>query len=107
MRDIESTLRSLGITRLYKGYKQLHYAINIVVSNNDDQKLVIRHIFEEVAALTNCKWNAIERNIRTLSAHAWKINPSFLSEMAGHPLSSAPSASELIEIISTYVSAEI
>lgn len=103
MRDIQSTLRSLGITRLYKGYNQLYHAISIAVSNNDGQKLSMRYFLDAAASHTNSNRKAVERNFRTLAARAWKINPSLLSEMAGHPLSSAPSSSDLIESISVYV----
>lgn len=102
MRDIQNTMRSLGITRCYTGYKQLHYAINLSVSNRTS-KLTLRHLYTETAAYYGCKWTSVERNIRTLAARAWRINPALLSEMSGYPLTSAPSASELIELISAYV----
>lgn len=103
MRDIQSTMRSLGITRRYTGCKQLHYAINLSISNKNTTWLTLRYLYTETAAYYNCKWTAVERNIRTLAARAWKINPALLSEMSGYTLTSAPSASELIELISAYV----
>lgn len=106
MRDIQNTLRSLGITKLYKGYDQLYHAISISISNGDGQKLTTHYLLEEAASHTNSNWKAVERNFRTLSARAWKINPSLLSKIVGHPLSSAPPSSDLIESISAYVLTE-
>lgn len=106
MRDIQSTLRSLGITKCYKGYKQMYYALCLSTANKEKAGLTMRYLYTETAMYYNCKWTAVERNIRTLAARAWKVNPAFLSEMSGCPLKSAPSASDLIELISNYVLAD-
>lgn len=45
----------------------------------------------------------MERNIRTAVARAWKINRPLLVEMAGYPLTCLPSASEFIEILTSYI----
>ena len=57
----------------------------------------------ETASHFNCNWTAVERNIRTTVARAWKVNCPLLSEMAGYPLACVPTASEFIEILASYI----
>ena len=55
------------------------------------------------AAHFGCKWTVVERNIRTVVARAWQVNSDLLIRMAGYPLDGAPTASEFIEIVSSYI----
>ena len=57
----------------------------------------------ETAAHFDCKWTAVERNIRTAVSRAWKINRPLLCDMAGYPLACTPAASEFIEIAASYI----
>ena len=45
----------------------------------------------------------VERNLRTVVSRAWQVNPDLLCRMAGYPLTAAPTASEFIEIIASYI----
>ena len=100
---IQEILRSFGITPRYKGYKHITYAIYLAVTENDRLEAVTKEIYMETAAHFGCSWTAVERNIRTSVARAWKINPRLLSQMAGYPLAVSPTASEFIEIVSSYL----
>lgn len=100
---IQDTLRSLGITRCYRGFKQTSYAIYLAVSDDSRLESVTKCIYMETATHFHCKWNAVERNIRTVAARACQFNPGLLSQMAGYPLTGTPSASEFIEIIASYI----
>ena len=84
MTTILETLRPFGITRCYKGFPLTVYAIHLAV-----------HF--------GCKWTAVERNLRTVVSRAWQVNPDLLCRMAGYPLTAAPTASEFIEIIASYI----
>lgn len=100
---IQDTLRSLGITRCYRGFNQTTYAIYLAVTDDSRLELVTKCIYMETATHFHCKWNAVERNIRTVAARAWQFNPGLLSRMAGYPLTGTPSASQFIEIIVSFI----
>ena len=90
MTEILNVLHSFGITRCYKGFKHTAFAIYLAVQDKS-----------RLEAVTN--WTAVERNIRTTVARAWKVNCPLLSEMAGYPLACVPTASEFIEILASYI----
>jgi len=103
MTNIQNVLRSLGITRCYKGFKHTVYAIQLAVAENERLEAVTKEIYMETAIHFGCKWTAVERNIRTAVSRAWQVNPGLLCRMAGYPLPAPPTASEFIEIISSYI----
>lgn len=103
MMSIQETLRLFGITRCYKGFLHTAYAIQLAVENENRLEAVTKEIYMETAFHFNCTWTAVERNIRTAVARAWKINHALLCDMAGYPLTCAPTASEFIEIIASYI----
>lgn len=103
MTTIQNTLRLLRITRCYKGFKHIAYAIHLAILNDDSLEAVTKEIYMATAEHFGCKWTAVERNIRTAVLRAWTVNPKLLCQMAGYPLTCAPTASEFIEIISSYI----
>ena len=103
MPRIQDALRPFGISRCYKGAKHTAYAIYLAVTDDARLEAVTKEIYMETAAHFQCKWTAVERNIRTVAARAWRVNPDFLGQMAGYPLRCAPTASEFIEIVASYI----
>ena len=103
MTNIQGTLRLLGITRCYKGFKHTAYAIFLAVQDESRLEAVTKEIYMETAAHFGCKWTAVERNIRTVVSRAWSVNPALLCHMAGFPLELEPTASQFVEIISAYI----
>ena len=71
-------LQALGITPNYKGYQQAVDAMG-------------------------CACSDIERNLRTLSLRAWRVNPLRMQEIAPYPLSAPPAASQRITILTTHI----
>ena len=100
---IQDTQRLFGITRCYKGFLHTAYAIQLAVEDEDRLEAVTKEIYMETAFHFNCTWTAVERNIRTTVARAWKINRPLLAEIAGYPLTCTPTASEFIEILASYI----
>lgn len=100
MTDVQDILRSLGITRCFK---HTEYAVSLAVQDMSRLEAVTKEIYMETAHHFGCRWTAVERNIRTAVSRAWSLNPSLLAWMAGYPLDLEPSASEFIEIISSYI----
>ncbi len=103
MMIIQEILRLLGITRCYKGFKHTEFSVALAVSEEKRLEAVTKEIYMVTASHFNCKWTAVERNIRTAVTRAWKVNRPLLCEMAGYPLPCTPTASEFIEIIASYM----
>lgn len=103
MTTIQNILRPFGITRCYKGFPHTVYAIYLAITEGERLEAVTKEIYMETASHFGCKWTAVERNIRTAVSRAWQVNPDLLCQMAGYPLTAAPTASEFIEIISSYI----
>ena len=103
MTIIQDTLRLFGITRCYKGFKHTTFAIWLAIRDDSRLEAVTKEIYMETASHFNCEWTAVERNIRTSVARAWRVNRPLLGEIAGYPLETEPTASEFIEIIATYL----
>ena len=91
-------LRSLGITRCYRGTSFALAGIQLVLENEDCLQNVIRDIYCVIAQRHQCNWHAVERSLRTVIRRAWQINPQLLCAMAGYPLDGPPSASQFLEI---------
>ena len=103
MMSIQETLRLFGITRCYKGFLHTAYAIQLAVENENRLEAVTKEIYMETAEHFECNWTAVERNIRTAVSRAWSVNPDLLCQIAGYPLKTEPSASQFIEMISSYI----
>ena len=101
--SVQDILRSLGITRCYKGFKHTEYAVLLAIQNESHLEAVTKEIYMETADHFECNWTAVERNIRTAVAKAWRTNRPLLCEMAGYPLDTEPTASGFIEIIASYI----
>ena len=100
---IERILRQLGIGANYNGFRITVLAISMIIENQDRLVSVTKEIYQDVAQLTHYSQTAVERNIRTVVSRAWNCNPQKLSQMAGHTLSTAPTASEFLDIVSSYI----
>lgn len=100
---IRETLRVLGGTHNYLGYRHVEMAVLLVLEDEDRLESVVKDVYMAVADQCGCNWNAVERNIRTLVHRAWKINAKKIVEMAGYPMAASPTASEFIEIVANYV----
>lgn len=101
--SIQAALRSLGITAQYKGYRQVTMAVQLAMEDEDRLYSVTKAIYWEVADRIHCGRAQIERNLRTISHRAWRVNPSGLREMARYPLTASPTATELIAILVAYL----
>lgn len=100
---LNETLQSLGISKCYKGYRQLHLSVELALDDESRLECITDCIYNQVADMCNCDCRHIERNIRTVANHAWEVNAKRLTEIAGYTLISSPSVSELISILVTYI----
>ncbi len=103
MEQIEREIQLLGITKRYRGYRQTAFSVELVLENEDCLYNVTEQIYQVVARRCSCGSSCIERNIRTASHTAWRMNLPRLRLIAGYPISAPPSASEFISILATYI----
>ena len=75
-------LQALGITPNYKGYQQAVCAIQLALEEESRLRNVTKEIYWVVADAMGCARSDIERNLRTLSLRAWRVNPLRLQEIA-------------------------
>ena len=76
MTAVQDILRSLGITRCYKGFKHTEYAICLAIQDESRLEAITKEIYMETAAHFECNWTAVERNIRTAVSRAWSVAPA-------------------------------
>lgn len=103
MTDIQNILRSFGITQRYKGFKYAEYALLLATEDNSRLDELTKNIYMPTGRYFGCSVANIERNIRTIIRRAWKVDRNRIRRMAGYPLDGAPSVSEFIEIVSSYI----
>lgn len=104
MKDLRVVLRPLGLSGRYKGFRQLCCALELTAKEPERLNAVRESVCKEVAREFNCSWGSVDRNLRTIIARAWKVNPALLSEMAkDYPLTKKPSVGEFLELLTTYM----
>ncbi len=92
-------LAKFGITPNYKGFYFMDSALVHLKEHPEDLLLITKSLYPKVAKKHETTVQAVERNLRTVVAVAWKSNPVLLQEMAGHPMADRPSVSKFLGIV--------
>ena len=100
---IQDTLRELGAGRKRVTQRRTVVAIGLALEDEDRLLHVTKEIYHAAAEICGCKWTAVERSIRLVVQRIWSDNAEGLIQMAGYPLSEAPTASDFVEILSHYI----
>ncbi len=100
---IHTTLRQLGITRRYRGFDAVVHCIALAVEDEFRLQSITKEVYMETATHFGYGWKRVERSLRTAAARAWAANRALLCQMAGYPLMGAPTASEFVEMIATFL----
>ncbi len=100
---VQLLLESLGVSKRFRGHSIAAEAICRVLSSGDGLVCLHKQVYIPLATHYACSWQHLERNLRTAIQRAWQINPELLQELAAYPLDTAPTVSEFIDILSTYV----
>lgn len=98
MTDIHTVLRRIGVRRSYCGYTQIIKALE-VVQENESRFTYITDVYRQVAEETGCRWQNVERNIRTIINHVWNSYADELTLLAGYRLDGKPTVAEFLEIL--------
>ncbi len=100
---IEATLRSLGITANYRGYRQLCIAIAMVAEKEDRLLNAKKEIYIPISEVIHCNPETIERNIRTVINRMWKVNREGYHALVGFETFRSPETLEFIDAIAYHV----
>lgn len=100
---IYNHLHQLGITGNYIGHKQASIAVQLALEDENRLQSITHEIYEVVAERCGCNVKSVERNIRTVIFRAWRTNREQLIQMAGFPLTAAPTVSQFIDILATHI----
>ena len=64
---------------------------------------VTKEVYWETAELHGCNRSDVERNIRTVIHHAWKVNRPGLQALSEYPLLAPPSVSDFLQIMVSHL----
>lgn len=101
--DIYSLLYQLGVTATSTSFFQTAYAVRLAVEQPQTLLLVTKWLYPEVAKHYRTNWKAVERNIRRLVAAVWAAKPDLLRDIARQPLSHAPTVTQFLSILASYI----
>lgn len=103
MMTTQDILHALGIGRRYKGYTFVLAAIDHILQEESGLQCAAVNLYPPLSARFSCSPSAVERDIRTVIACAWRTNPQYLSMMAGYPLTQQPTVKEFLDILSSHL----
>ena len=84
MDDINNILRDLSIGKNYKGHREIAYAIQLLLEDEDRLCAVVKEVYIPVAKHFNVEWNAVERNLRTAISRVWRLRRQRLFETSAY-----------------------
>lgn len=67
-------------TKFYLGFHHVLYAAYLCAREPERLRLVTKWLYPNVAVQYNTNWQAVERNIRTVIATAWRRKPELLAQ---------------------------
>ena len=94
--QLDQILRPLGITRSSKNYRVLCDCVALIC---DRLEAVQKEIYTPISDQRRCKWSAIQSAVRRAAEKAWALNPEVVQQLAGYPLTGAPSAVQFLEML--------
>ena len=92
-------LLRLGVTPNYRGFALTLTALELLREDPEALVMVTKRLYPDVARRHRSSWRAVERNLRTAAALAWRHNPGLLRRMAGFPLEGRPTVSQFLSIL--------
>lgn len=107
MNIINSILRDLAIGKNYKGHREIVYAIQLLLEDEDRLYAVVKRVYIPVAEHFGTDWTAVERNLRTAILKAWRVRRQRLFEIAGYEMEYPPTGSEFLDILLSHVQRKI
>lgn len=94
-----TVLRFLGITRNTVTYPILCQAIELIDEDKNRLLAVEKQIYSPIADNHYCYPKGVQSAVCRASKKAWETLPERVQQLAGYPLSKAPSAAPFLEMI--------
>ena len=89
--QVNDLLRPMGITRNLSAYSILCQCLELVCEQEDRLQAVEKDIYTPIADRRKCEPKAIQSAVRRAAKGAWLTNPEYVQQLAGYPLTGAPS----------------
>ena len=103
MKRVQNVLGFLGVTRNYRGYQRIAFAISLVLQNENRLCSVCTEVYQRTAEEFMCTKCAAERAMRTVVQKVWDSNRDSLNRIAGYQLKYKPTVSEFLAIVYNYI----
>ena len=71
----------------------------LICEQEDRLEAVQKEIYIPISDQRRCKWSAIQSAVRRAAEKAWALNPEGVQQLAGYPLTGAPSAVQFLEML--------
>lgn len=71
----------------------------LICEQEDRLEAVQKEIYAPISDQRSCKWSAIQSAVRRAAEKAWALNPEGVQQLAGYPLTGAPSAVQFLEML--------
>lgn len=95
----EADLRQMRVGIRYKGYHCVLIAVDLCLEYEGNPLRITKDLYPVIAKRTGLKWQAVEQNIMYVARKCWQNGKTYLSEIAGYPLTQQPSNLEFIDIL--------
>ena len=102
MTTIQEHLRRLDIGNRYKGYRMIIIAVKLGMEDENSLQCAQELLYKPIAQQLGCSFRSVERDIRTVIAHAWSYNPAYLSHLAGFSLPYPPTVCQFLDILVSF-----
>jgi len=103
MEEIYDLLYRMGVIADNAAFFYTSYAILLVLQEPDRLGLITKWLYPDIAKHYDTTSAAIEHGIRRTISDIWQNSPAPLSDLAGTPLPTKPSARQFLSILSTYL----
>lgn len=100
--EVYALLLRFGIGRKYQGFEQCAHAVYLSAEAPERLTLVTKWLYPDVARQFGVSWFCVERNLRTVTRIAWDNNRELLERLAGREISSVPTSTQFIRILTSY-----
>ena len=101
--EIELIIYNLGASKVYKGTRDLVYAVQLVLEDEERLYAVTKELYPAVAAHFNTEWKRAVRNMQTVVNVCWSRNRAGMCKLAGIQLLAPPSVGEFIAMLAAYI----
>lgn len=104
MEDTKRLLKDAKISKSYKGYRYLLYAIQLVEEKEERLCNIREEVYQKIADIYQVNYQNVEKDIRTVRDHFWNNNgKQFLESITGSTIDDKPYPKELIEYFVEYL----